>query len=454
MNTKRLWTLMGIALTLSCASGQSPQSDPSTATHYHGFRLIAGDSSAAIENAAMVVDGGTIVSVGGSDSISAPTGAASVDLSGRTLMPLLHSLHAHVGYLRDGSMKAEHYTEESIWQDLDLHRHYGIGSVLALGSDPGDAAFDVRSAQANGNGRGARLFTVGQGVTSKGGWPTIIPAIAASPQQVETEEAAREAVRAMVEKKVDAIKIWVDDAGGRVPKISPELYRAAIDEASKHGLATFAHVFYLEDARGLVEAGISVLAHSIRDAPVDESLVAAMKANDVLYVPTLVAHELPLAHADGASWIGEASMRETVAEAIVEKIASDDFRSAAAAGASEAVRQQVAIAMANVKTLNDAGIRVGLGTDSGTTHRYPGYFEHREMELLVRAGLSAAQAIQAATQTSAVMLGQIGALSEGSPADFLVLHANPLADIANSRDIDAVYVGGEPVERLAPPGAE
>ena len=172
-------------------------------------------------------------------------------------MPLLHSVHVHLGYLIGEGMAAENYSRESILADLESHAHYGLGSVLSLGADPGDIAFNLREDQKAGRAGGARLFTVGGGLTSIGGWPTNIAAIAAGPQQVETEEEAREAVRAMAEKKADAIKIWVDDGGGRLPKISPELFGAAIDEASEHGLKVLAHVYYLDDAKALVEAGVS-----------------------------------------------------------------------------------------------------------------------------------------------------------------------------------------------------
>ena len=445
---KNAIALLTIALMAGCAS-EEPAA-PSSATHYQGMNVIVGDGATVIENAGMVVDSGKIVALGPADSVEAPAGASHVDWTGRTIMPLLHSLHVHVGYLVGDGMAAENYTRQSIMADLDRHAHYGVGAVLVLGSDVGDTAFAIREDQRQGHAGGAKLYTVGRGVTSVGGWPTIIPAIAAAPQQVETEEQAREAVRSLAGQKVDAVKVWVDDAGGRVPKIAPELYGAAIDEANRHGLKVYAHVYYLDDAKGLVEAGVSFLAHSIRDQEVDDELIAMMQERGVGYVPTLVAHEASIAYADQSDWIGESAMRETVDAVLIETLTSEAFvENAGANPGLAAMREQYETALVNVKKLHDAGITIGLGTDSGTTNRFPGYFEHREIELLVDAGLTPHQAIAAVTRNSAEALGLDGTLHVGAPAGFVLLRSDPLSDVRNTRDIEAVYFDGEKIDRAA-----
>ena len=434
------FALVAALFSVSCA----PPEATSTATYFHGMTLLAGDGSAAIADAALVVDHGLIVALGEGSAVTAPSGAASVDLSGHTVMPLLHSVHVHLGYLTGGGMSAENYSRESVLADLERHAHYGIGSVLSLGADPDDIAFAIRNDQQAGTAGGARLFTVGRGITSVGGWPTNIAPIAAAPSQVETEEQAREAVRAMADKRADAIKIWVDDGGGRVPKISPELFRAAIDEARQHGVKVLAHVFYLDDAKALVAAGVSGLAHSIRDQELDDELVEMMLANDVFYAPTLVAHQSSSGYADREDWIGEPSMRETVDAELIERLTSDEYvDSVNARPGLAAEREQYQIALTNVKKLSDAGVTIALGTDSGTTDRFPGYFEHRELKLMVDAGMTPAQAITAGTRDSAAVVGLEGTLTEGAPADFLVLTANPLDDIRATRAIEAVYRSGE-----------
>ena len=288
-------------------------------------------------------------------------------------------------------------------------------------------------------------FTVGRGITVKGGWPTVIAALAEAPQQVETEEEARGAVRAMADKKVDAIKIWIDDVGGRIPKISPELYGAAIDEAKKHGLPVLAHVFYLADAKELVKAGITGFAHSVRDEPIDDALVSAMKARDVFYIPTLVAHEVGFSYADVPAWevsrYGAKRLRRCDRQTEERRLC----RGAKNEPGLPAAREQFAIALENVKKLADAGVRIVLGTDSGTTNRFPGYFEHRELELMVDAGLSPLQAIEAGTTVGGEILGlkNAGTLAAGSDASFIVVDGDPSTDIRATRNIENVYVRGE-----------
>ncbi len=451
--------VLALGIGLGCASkppspAPRPSEAPVTAQHFFNFRLIHSDGS-AVENAGMIADGGTITAIGESATVAAQAGGArAIDLGGVTIMPLVHSLPVHPGYTQGTSLAAAHYSRASILADLRRYAHYGVGSVLTLGSDAGDTALMLRAEQRQGLAEGARLFTAGRGITATNGWPTHVPVFADLPHQVATAEQGRAAVRALAESGVDVVKIWLDDGGGRVAKIPPAVYQAVIDEANARDLPVYAHVFYLEDARKLVAAGVSCLAHSIRDVDVDDAFIAMMKARDVLYVPTLVAHELALAHADEAQWIGEPAMRETVSADVIALVKSEAFVANARKNPQlSALREQYAVAQRNLIKLHDAGVRIGLGADSGLLHRYPGYFEHRELELMVQAGMSAQDAIRAGTGTAARALGIAGELTEGAPASFIALQNNPLANIINTRQIKAVYIRGAPIQRLSPPDA-
>ena len=286
------------------------------------------------------------------------------------------------------------------------------------------------------------------------------------PIQVNSEDEARQAVRDLAAKQVDFIKIWVDDnrqvtgqiyRGGRLadqvsttPKLRPEFYSAIIDEAHQNNLRVVAHVMYLADAKRLVDAGIDGFVHSIRDRAVDEALIQAMVENDIFYVPTLTGHETGFIFADEPAWVSERSLRETVSGSIIGRISSPGFVGAMKQDLNlNARRRQFNMAKENLKALADGGVTIGLGTDSGTLNRFAGFFEHREMELMTEAGLTPQQAFLTGTVTAAKILGyeESGGLAPGKRADFILVPGNPIENIAESRNIAEVFLGGESLER-------
>src|SRR5438093_4045089 len=423
--------MMLLCFIAGCSSEASKDEKASTAqasdvTFFSGARVIPGDGSPALENASVIVENGKFTSIGKKEDVKPPKGAARVDLEGRTVMPVLINLHGHAGLNTGASFDAKNYTRESVLADLNRYAYYGVAAVAVLGSDAGDIAFQIRDEQREGKTGGARLFTAGRGITAKGGSPAVLGDI---PIQVSTEVEARKAVRDQAAKKVDFIKIWVDDDMGRVPKLKPELYRAIIDETHKNSLRAAAHVFYLADAKDLVNAAIDGLVHSVRDREVDGELISMMKEKNVFLVPTLTGHESQFIYADRPSWLGEQTMREVYPAQLSAYLANDVVVNRFKRIPDLAqLRQQYSTAEKNLKRMAEGGVRVGFGTDSGSADTYPGYFELRELELMAAAGMSPMDVIKAATSVSAgvLKLNDIGTLAVGKNADFLVLSNNPL----------------------------
>ena len=215
-------------------------------TVFEGARLIVGDGSDPIENAVFVVDEDRFMLVGTTDDVVAPAGATRVDLSGRTVMPAIIDTHVHTRTAR-----------AELVEDLERKAYYGVGAVLSLGRDDGGPPFEIRN-EAISN---AALFrTVGRGITSPEPGRTEIP------YWITSEEEARTAVQELAVADVAMVKIWVDDRNGQFEKLSPELYGAVIDEAHAHELRVTAHIFALEDAKGLLRSGIDAFAHGIRSS--------------------------------------------------------------------------------------------------------------------------------------------------------------------------------------------
>lgn len=378
---------------------------------FEGARLITGDGGAPIPDAVFIVANGQFTAVGRRGQINVPAGAVRVDLTGKTVMPAIIDAHKHLAATRD-----------VLVDQLQHLAFYGIGVAMSLGQDPGDLAFQVRDELIP---NGARLRTAGRGITGPE------PGRSDVPYWITSEEQGRKAVRELAEKKVDIVKIWVDDRDHTVTKLSPALYAAVIDEAHKHNLRTIAHIFTLEDAKGVLRAGIDAFAHSVRDKDIDDEFVTMMKSRPNM----IVDPNLP----DRGVKVDRSWLRDSVTAEEFQKIQAESKDDPKA-------QQFFGIQSRNLGRLNAAGIRIALGTDGNIT-----WAAHEEMADMVASGMTPAQVLVAATRNSAALVGlkDVGTVEKGKTADFLVLDANPLDDITNTRRINAVYLRGAAVDRAA-----
>lgn len=418
---------------------------------FEGARIIDGTGRPPLENAALVLDGSVIRAVGKKGSLRYPKGAEVVDVGGKTFIPALINLHGHLGLTRGLEQSAENYTKQIVLAQLEKYLAYGVGTIVSLGSDQG-LIYKLREVQRTESLSGARLYTAGRGFGVPGGYP---PRLANAPDRFrpQTVDEARNQVRELAAQRPDFVKIWVDDDFGRVPKMRSEIFQTVINEAHQYGLRVVAHMFYLEDAKALVEAGIDGLAHSIRDQAVDQHLINAMKASGVFLVPTLVRDESTFIFATGPAWLDDPFFQAGLEAGVLETLHSPSFINRFRLNPNlEKLRAAFELGKDNLKTLFGAGVKIGLGSDSGPPARFQGFFEHRELQLMVEAGLTPMQAIVAATGTAAEILragSEFGTLEPGKKADFLVLDANPLEDIRNTQRLSAVWQAGKRVKHVA-----
>jgi imidazolonepropionase-like amidohydrolase len=400
--------LFATALSTPGAS-QAPQ--PTGATVYEGARLIVGDARPPVENAAFIVQNGRFTQVGTRGQLKVPAGAARVDLTGKTVMPAIIDAHTHMAV-----------TRPELIDQLQRKAYHGVGAVLSLGQDTGDVAFQVREETIP---NAARLRTAGRGITAPE------PGRTEAPYWITSEAEARKVVQELAARKVDFVKIWVDDRDGKFKKLTPQLYGAVIDEAHKNKLRVTAHLFTLEDAKGLLRAGVDAFAHGVRDKDIDDEFVAMMKQRpNVVLVPNLPGRGVKV----DMSWLSGS-------------VSADELKKLQAGATDQPAAQQAyGIQARNLAKLNAAGVRIALGTDGNVP-----YAHHLEMEDMVAAGMTPAQVIVAATKNAAdlLRLTDTGTVETGKSADFIVLDANPLDNITNTRRISNVYLRGTAVDRAA-----
>ncbi len=419
------------------------------AQFYEGARLIPGDGSPAIESAVFVVEGGLITRVGKRGEFVASEGMVRVDLSDKTVMPTLISTHVHPGFQKGLTYGAGNYTREVILNDLNLALYYGVGVVMSQGIERGDLAIQMRDEQIAGKLGGALLLVAGRGIGAPNAGPGAM-AYKGIAYEVTTEEQIRQAVREQAARKVNAIKIWVDDRGGRAPSLSPELYAAAVDEAKKHNLRVSAHVFYHRDAVGLAAAKVDSFAHLVRDAVMDESLLVSVIRNRLFVMPNMGGGERNT-HTSTPPWFEEpylaGLLKDTASPEVIERMKG--LWAPRDPAIVERVRGIYRNVHRNTARLKDAGARVILGADTGLPDHLFGYAEQRELELMHSAGMTTMEVIVAATSRGAeyLQLPDTGTLAPGKRADFLVLDANPLDDIRNTRRIARTFIKGVEIDR-------
>ncbi|MBI3048066.1 MAG: amidohydrolase family protein [Acidobacteria bacterium] len=415
--------LSALVLTGSLGSTRSAAQAPpdGAVTALTGVRIIDGTGRPAIERGTIVMSGGRITAAGA--SVQVPAGATRVDFAGKTVMPGMINAHAHV----QNQTKSMPMRDDLV-RRLRLYASYGITTAVSLGQvSTGEQAevIRLRDEQDRGALDRARVYTSG---------PSI--------RGLKTVEEVRQAVDRYVDQKVDRIKTHV------TPQMTPDQYAALIDQAHRRGLRVAAHIFTLDEAKMVLERGVDLIAHSVRDRDVDQAFINQLKDRNVGYIPTLtrdlslvVYQSTPAFFKEPFFQRGMAVYREQV-EMISQAAFQQKMRENPQTKVIEKALEQ---GTRNLKLLSDAGVTIAMGTDSGTDEgRWQGYFEQVEVEMMVKAGLTPMQAIVAATGAAAQVsrLDHLGTIAIGKAADLLVLDANPLQDIRNLRQINSVWIAG------------
>jgi imidazolonepropionase-like amidohydrolase len=392
-----------------CAKPESPEF-----LVFTNATLIDGSGNAPIVNSILVVKGNNIVSVGG----DIPANSKVIDLKGKYIIPGLINSHGHVG--------------ENLTAYLSTYARYGITTVVSLGGEKADAE-PLRAANDTVTTQRARLYIAGEVINGK--TPSDASAIVDSNKVMG----------------VDWMKIRVDDNLGTSEKMTPEVYTAVINRSHEVGYKIATHMYYLDDAKKLLEAGSDLMAHSVRDKPVDDEFITLIKQKKACYCPTLTRELSTFVYGSTPDFFSDPFFLKEYDSAtiapLLDPVRQEQIRSSKNA---QTYKQQLPVAMANLKALVDNNVPIAFGTDSGIPTRFVGYFEHIEMAMMADAGISPVQILTSATKGAAECMGlkKIGELKPGYYADFVVLDADPLSDIKNTRKINSVWIGGQEVNRV------
>jgi imidazolonepropionase-like amidohydrolase len=430
----RFICFLSLALVAACGDSSEPTApvaEPASAPlpgagaqAYTGANIWSGTGAAALRNANLVVRDGRIESVG---TGAVPPGADIVDLEGAWVIPGFINAHGHVS----GRWAADDVQGDAarVAGDLALYARYGVTTVLSLGGAPRNS-FGIRSAENSASLVRARLLLAGEVVFSQD------PAEAAAMTQ------------ANIDAGVDWIKLRVDDNLGAVEKMSRDALSAAMEVAKAEGVPVATHIFYMDDATMMLGMGTSLIAHSVRDQQVSDELVQTMLDSGVCYVPTLVREVSTFVYGERPSFFDDPFFLEAAKQSQMDRVSDPEFMERIATSPTAAVyREALKQAQDNLRIMIGAGVPVAFGTDSGPAGRFPGYFEHMELDLMSEAGLTAREILLTATSVAAscLQLDDVGTLEAGKWADFVVIEQNPLADISALHSIKNVFVAGNAV---------
>ena len=422
--------LLATATILSAACAPPPPPEPDGSKAFVGVRLFDGTGAAPIENAVIVVRDGRIEAVGPADTVEISPGAERIDLAGKFVVPGVINAHAHVSDVL--GLEGGHYDEANLLRQLRLYARYGVTTAVSLGGD-GPDAIRLRDAEDQSLDR-ARIFVAGNVVTGS----TV--------EEAQAQVDANEAMGA------DFIKIRVDDNLGTTEKMKSEIYEAVIARAHEKGLKVASHLFYLDDAKGLLKAGTDFVAHSVRDRELDDEAIALLKDRNVCYCPTLTREVSTFVYEDVPEFFEDPFFLKDADPAVLSTLKEPErMQKMKESQAAQAYKKALEQANANLKKAADSGVTIAFGTDTGPAARFQGYFEHMELAMMADAGLTPEQILRSATGDAARCLGldEVGTLETGKWADFVVLNEDPLTDIEKMRSIDSVWISGNRVPQGA-----
>lgn len=425
-----------------------------------GGTLIDGTGRAPLPGSLIVIRGNKIEAVLHEDA-PIPRQARVIDTRGKTILPGLIDAHVHVGAGGGAIASPAEFAYDQVLKNLKGYLICGVTTVRSL-TDSRDFILNLRAQERAGQIDSPRIFAAGPSFTAPGGHPTEIfrfspNLLAWTVRQVDDPQAAAEAVDELAAVKVDVIKA-IYDGGGYVegfptfPKLSLACLRTIIEQAHKKQLPVVVHTYSMKDVSEAVAAGADGVEHGVFDILLnrDSPLIQEMKARGVFYVPTLSVLEAFYGFLDHPEATNSRLIQQSTSPLIRSGFSRNQFLMVHPARFAAWFREHMHIAQSNLRLLSQAGIRIALGTDAGNPMVFHGPGVHRELELMVEAGLAPMDAIVSATKTASELLGVgrlQGTVEPGKLADLLIINGDPLKDISQTANIETVIKAGRLLNR-------
>ena len=422
--------------------------NPTGPVVFEGARLLNGTSAPPVEDSVFVVENGHFTVAGPRAATKVPANATHVNLAGKTVMPAMINAHVHIGYEGYTTWRAENYTFDNVVDHLTREAYYGTAVTTSVGTNLEPVAEQVEKAQQAGRLPTLSKFQWLPGFAPPNGGPDQVLRVATTQlhvvHEVTTPDEARAEVRKLAERKIKWLKLWYDDRGGSYPKLTPETAIAIIDEAHKQHMIVQAHATQLDDQKFVVKNGADVLVHMVQNVKIDDELMKLLGEKKPYWATVITLGD------DAGVCNSDPFFEDALPTSVVEKIRATMQRRSLTANCAPNPQPREEIMAYNFPHMIQAGARLVLGTDTGIEpgHTF-GSGEHVELARWVNLGLTPADAIVAATSRPAQLFGltDMGSIAPGKRASFIVLDANPLDDIHNTRKINAVYLDGRKFDR-------
>jgi len=390
--------------------------------------VIDGSGGAPIEDGVVVIRGERIEAVGPPSGVTVPPGSRSLDLSGLSVMPGLADMHVHLL----GGWDGEGVDMLGYRRYLSSLLYSGITTVLDTGNVQ-PYVLQLRQEIDAGRLLGPRVYCAGPVIDGADPvWPPISTSISSLDQ-------IPKAVTQLKSSGVDILKAYVG--------LSDPMVALLASEGRKVSLPVFVDQWTRNGSIDLMQAGIAAFAHTpTRDMP-DEA-IALMRERNIRVITTLAVYEsFSRRRLQNLAFLETPLIRDTTPPWFLEELRAMALRPP---GEMEAALGRIREGQVNAKRLFDAGILLAAGTDAP----YPGVFQgeglHRELELLVEAGLTPLEALTVGTRNAARLLNaerEWGTLTAGSLADVVVVRGRPDRNISETRNVEMVIRQGQILDR-------